>query len=265
MTVHSVFRHVVNLESPHLFFSILDQSKPMEPFSVKVNSLPSFQIGDIVVIENNTLKKGKWEINLLEEKQFDPYVRLNPKEIDITNPQKHLNEISFAIMNKNNGVGIASLVFEQDLDSEKEFIKNDYRGYVDAIKNSNTSSMIYYAKRICGFGHGLTPSMDDFLCGYMLVAFYLNRYFHIEYIVKNSVLYKELEGITNQISLHMLWASSEGLCNEYIQKFLICFITGNDISEAIERVLSIGASSGSDFLCGIYVAFKHILRPVLNH
>ncbi len=110
--------------------------------------------------------------------------------------------------------------------------------------------------RLVGLGYGLTPSGDDFLCG-MLYAF--DRMKHIR---PNATEHKEMlacavkEHImsTNEVSREYLRCACSGVDFEIIDRVISALSTSKDsgaVRERMNALLSVGASSGSDIMCGI--------------
>ncbi len=113
-----------------------------------------------------------------------------------------------------------------------------------------------------GLGYGLTPSGDDFLCGMLYtfarlkdVACMANKY---ATALADAVL-SNLEK-TNEVSREYLLCACDGVEFEITDAVIAVLSDGYDIadeneqkalSESMRALLSVGASSGSDILCGI--------------
>ncbi len=117
-------------------------------------------------------------------------------------------------------------------------------------------------KKYIGLGYGLTPSGDDFICG-MLYAFH-----RMKRKVKNAEIYasslsdavmQHIEG-TNEVSREYLACACDGVDFEIIDRVIVALTDGfeadndkekNILTESMSALLSVGASSGSDILCGV--------------
>ncbi len=119
---------------------------------------------------------------------------------------------------------------------------------------------------LIGLGSGLTPSGDDFLAGVAGIFHNFLRFNDAENkiqtitkILDQSIISALENSKTNLISAALLTAALHGWFAEKVSNFLL--VLGDKKSSdsqkktAMEQVLSIGHSSGSDMLAGICVAF----------
>lgn len=121
-------------------------------------------------------------------------------------------------------------------------------------------------RRFIGLGYGLTPSGDDFVCG---MAYAFNRYkegiphsARCLYLLSASVL--PLLDRTNEVSREYIRCALEGERFDVVDGVLDDLVDGCSeeyLTESLELLLSVGASSGSDILCGMLFAF-YVLRQV---
>lgn len=133
----------------------------------------------------------------------------------------------------------------------QNFIKEDFHDFCRQYKEEG--KIISY-ERLIGYGSGLTPYMDDFLAGIMIGENALSQ-------TKNNLsLLEKLANKTNKISFHLLNLAARGLVAEHIKNLLLSLAKEptkanmQDIRQKIKKVLDFGHSSGTDTLCGIYLA-----------
>ena len=130
-----------------------------------------------------------------------------------------------------------------------------------ALSRGDVGALDRAVGRFVGLGYGLTPSGDDFLCG-MLYAFH--RYSDIsenatKYLGMCSAAVTEHISATNEVSAEYIRCALDGEYFEVVERVLDC-LSDNDsqnrkeLETALEGLLSVGASSGSDILCGILFA-----------
>lgn len=114
--------------------------------------------------------------------------------------------------------------------------------------------------RFVGLGYGLTPSGDDFLCG-MLYAFH--RYSRVSdrsrnYLRSLSDRVEDHIRATNEVSAEYIRCALDGEYFEVVERVLDCLSNEENnirtLEAALSGLLSVGASSGSDILCGILFA-----------
>jgi len=123
---------------------------------------------------------------------------------------------------------------------------------------------------LVGLGYGLTPSGDDFLAGLVgtLNCFAKNQkispILNGQIIKLNKVIYSILgTSKTNLISETLLANALNGFLSETIGDFLRSLFKSHpdskkNVAQKLEDLLSIGHSSGADFLAGIYIAIVKI-------
>ena len=103
--------------------------------------------------------------------------------------------------------------------------------------------------RLAGGGPGLTPSSDDFLCGY-IVAWPENYPWEgFAETVTGAAASR-----TNDVSGSLLKHAGEGMFSEDVLGLLEGFANcdAEQIRTALKRVACFGSSSGCDFLTGMY-------------
>lgn len=152
------------------------------------------------------------------------------------------------------------------LSKSEIFIHKRFLDFIKAFKNSKIDEISQLTNRIIGFGAGLTPSMDDFICGIMASNIYLAYFLDIDIdqaYKMNDEIVKNIDNKTTRISEEMLKLSSMGKVSEDIKELLICLFSNDDKSNVINKasnVADFGHSSGTDILCGIYIGSKILLN-----
>ena len=114
---------------------------------------------------------------------------------------------------------------------------------------------------LLGLGGGLTPSGDDFICGFLLTRYYLGKTLpafelmseYIERIIASA--YKR----TTALSAALIACAAEGQADERLMNLLHWLLSGEGETRKIkEELLSYGNSSGMDTFAGMLAA---ILLP----
>lgn len=148
---------------------------------------------------------------------------------------------------------------------EDIFAKTAYKGLVElemAMSNPRLESMTNALKKLLGLGRGLTPSLDDFICGMLYVLNYAGRTWSYKAPCLNELCRSvdELAGeCTNAYSAAYLLAASAG---EDFSLMRLCLENSlkEDAAYSIKKLMRVGASSGSDMLCGMCFAANYILK-----
>lgn len=126
---------------------------------------------------------------------------------------------------------------------------------IKAIREQNYVKIKSITCSLIGLGVGLTPSMDDVLVG-LISAFHYGRMIlgyksRIMHLLTQSVL--ESRDKTNPVSWSYLRSAVQGgrfsLIDDVIEALL--FLPECDIEEPVNKLLSVGSTSGSEMLLGI--------------
>ncbi|MDO5734659.1 MAG: DUF2877 domain-containing protein, partial [Eubacteriales bacterium] len=176
---------------------------------------------------------------------------------------------------------------------EFEQFKNSYLKALNSPANSAAEAWTEAstaALALLGFGTGMTPFMDDFICGLLFARLVLRQAqaAGISYKDRSSRELKtaelkvkaesqeELEQKlaaeeifisqirqtarqkTNRISADLIKQAADGLASEILKKMLTALFDRCDgeVKTSLEELVKIGQSSGSDLAAGIYFALK---------
>jgi hypothetical protein len=284
--VHSVFNNACNIETEHDFITLLSKDKYMAPMSVvvdisgevnfiKFSITPNlnffFNVNGILCTERNII------IELNDVKRWHPgaFIRPSPlSEEDVLDNVK-IVEDTLNLYGKLNGLGplinmLGSEIKDLKLgafktcnyDKRYEFIYDRFTRFIHVAAERDVKNIADAAKKVIGFGPGLTPSMDDFISGLMVSLIYLGSFYKLD----TSQIYnfnKELisKGInkTTKVSSEMLKHSCVGETNEAVRELmqvLLHEIDREKIIMALIKTINFGETSGSDTALGIYVGCK---------
>lgn len=141
---------------------------------------------------------------------------------------------------------------------KKTSIKGFERGLADSFRRGMDKLRVgdYIAGVNCfkRKGIGLTPSGDDFLCGFMLAMAWLNR---TQKKRLSEIHYAILcESLSDNVLMNTFLQQAHALLlNQDWEEFLRNLtIAGTDLNGSVRQLLSHGASSGADELCGFFFA-----------
>lgn len=267
--VFSVFVRAFNiLMDDGLIVSILQKGLPIQPYSIVMDYRENFnnlvRNGSRVKIEDNKIYiDGYPMVDLIGADKWTNTLEFEYKLLDEKNVEKRIQEIPKIIFNNASFRGISPVI--SCLCEYSFFPPNTYStfiaGYVTDFLNSiieNEESISCCAERLIGFGPGLTPSGDDFLSGAMLANLYYHKFKGEnlqKYILVNKEIVKNISSKTNIISGNMLLLSSEGKVSSLFHKgikSIFMDIEEEDFKKNIKKIMEYGATSGEDFLSGLY-------------
>lgn len=118
---------------------------------------------------------------------------------------------------------------------------------------------------LIGLGPGLTPSMDDVLVGLVLTLDFMHkRHFAVSagYCFLKEQILKEMQLKTTLVSAEYLKCAARG---EYFSILddviggILCAHQRQNLKAFVNRLLSVGSSSGTDMLVGIVLGIKFLL------
>lgn len=276
--VHSVFNNAVNLiiDNNH-FITILSNNKPISPNSIRLFNSASFLDYGIERDMKISIHKGyilfedlNININIDTAHSWDPspiysytpeeketYItKLNIMENYLLHNNKFFSPYFCALNSQYKGFQNFCNITSIN-DASFKFINDRFLEFIDGYF-SKKEDVGKLAKGIIGFGPGLTPSMDDFICGLMIADIYLSHYFKRsieESLEFNNLIVEGLENKTTRVSEEMLKLSSRGKVNEDIRALMISFISNSSLEgyrSNTEKVAEFGYSSGTDIISGIY-------------
>lgn len=137
------------------------------------------------------------------------------------------------------------------------FLQQRVQALAEAMQEGNVEECVYAAKRLVGFGPGLTPAGDDFLQGFF---FYTQACAGLrkitDAICTDLKLGVQLD--TTEISRDYWRHFFDGRVAEPLQCMAEAFNAGDwaHFSQQVEKVSRIGHSSGDDYLSGVWWALK---------
>lgn len=121
--------------------------------------------------------------------------------------------------------------------------------------SADDEEKVQFALRgLIGMGIGLTPSMDDWLVGFVYALRRMPVSRREADLLSRSILHTCREGRTGQISMTYLQSAAEG---EYFELLDLCLCEGS--RRSMEDLSKTGSSSGGDMLEGMCAALKYVI------
>lgn len=244
--LHSAFQNAVNLVTPIGMVTLLSPEKGLQPYSAVLSRSFSFeQLKDsaLYISRSGIRKDEKLLLSFEGAEQKNTYLNHKPR----WSPEAKRYLLDF--LREYRGLGLTGMAFGEYSDIYSEFLAPRLETLRNAVRKGQETSLILAAERFAGCGMGLTPSSDDFLCGYLL-----------------GMPEPGVPGITgkmacaaaartNDISASLLRRAGEGFFSCDILHLAECLereTSSEELRMALERVAAFGSSSGCDFLTGLY-------------
>ena len=129
------------------------------------------------------------------------------------------------------------------------------------VSKGRVHEAVLSANSIIGLGPGLTPSGDDYLTGLMAV-FMVPNHPNPEWKLFCEEVASNALSATNIISYSAIFQASTGRIRVSLTQLLTCLFTGEeeDLVPALEAVLVIGSSSGTDMALGIIAGVELTMK-----
>ena len=284
--IHSRFSSAVNFMSDNSIISVVNKGVGSGPVNIVVDGIELKTIQSLIIDDAGfVLNNSRFEFNL--SKQYNSKIRLN--KINKDKFEVNLDFFERCLFELSSPMSLAFLLEERRKENfktsfEKELVKRFELG-VAKIFSANPIEGI---KKIKGAGFGLTPSGDDFICGFLIAlniakkllklknfpkVFRLTQYLIFEDIKRQNFafIFKEPSGGfffsrlidetynaakgKNSISNAFLLCAKEGRLFERFKKLVYSIFHNGEqeIFECTKGLLSVGETSGADMAVGLVV------------
>lgn len=262
-TVHSVYRHTVNLQFPDSLLALQCQGSAVSPISLilpldgaKMDALPITQNAPCFMYPNHIEIHDKNSLILFSLKESTASYPTSVQSAAVQNtPSSESFRSAIHQVIANSGKNGFAYIVNDDPRLQGDFILQGAKKYIqetstflDANDHPKAAASLV---RIVGLGTGLTPCGDDFLCG-VLALLQSTSLKESSFTPLLSRLIQKNLANTNDISGAFLQSAIRGQYSEPVIRLLSCRDKGmEEIVRAAEEFLSIGHSSGVDTLCGM--------------
>ena len=283
--VHSVFRRAFNvLISDKQLISVVRGDVGKGPINI-VTNLPQYismtsigvrknyevlKVDDLIVVGNNALI-----ISTKNAKQWKPRKEFQGNLLTIKKMRDNLTIVKEVTFSYGRFGGLGQLIEYMEDEHLEKFVSKKLNLFarmalphisklLKAIRAGSSQDIKRSAKKLIGFGPGLTPSADDMLSGLMtsLALMAENLDVNTKFVSKiNKDINSCIPGRTTLISQEFLMHAAAGEANEPIITLIEKILTAkpNEVENATKDVLAIGYASGTDIVLGILLGSQLLL------
>ncbi|MCE5236236.1 MAG: DUF2877 domain-containing protein [Eubacteriales bacterium] len=258
---HSRFEHAVNLSTRHGLFTVL-RAKELFPHSATIDGTCELFGGaydtnaSFTVCRSGIALRGNPLVSFAEANHTD----LRAMQVMEGAATSAFDAAALSIRNflaeERAQEGLSALANEAGplgASPYAAFLKPRLEAFRGAARAFDGDSAVYAAKRCAGLGIGLTPSSDDLLCGYFAVQ---NAAFPAPWVAEAARAAAES---TSYLSAAFLRRAGLGLVSEATLKlFKVIARGGVPEKTLLSTIANYGASSGRDYLTGLYFGFSDI-------
>ncbi len=156
-------------------------------------------------------------------------------------------------------IGLLGWLAGQRLVFPLELARRRLDALAQALRAHDLHAFEGAALRVLGLGHGLTPSGDDLLGGILFTLAYAPiPAWHSAMPGLHARIRRAAESATNPISAALLDDLMRGSSYRVLHAVFDAFQSGEAarITDAVQALLRLGASSGGDMLAGVFLALQ---------
>ena len=279
--VHSTFKEALNLiDDQGELIAVLPEQKGIAPMSL-ITTWPQAQIAriaqnDLVFLTRESVNFPRTGIKIDSQHAISISC-----EVDIEHCcwsmcvlETNLIFLKERLIKVGDGNGLLPLIHCFDLqmgnsqgtilDSNTycEFIQDVFMEIIKLLKRGDYEGIREWLPRFVGFGPGLTPSTDDFLAGIMISMAYKSALNNETIDALSEEIYRSSVGKTTKVSEMMLKRAAKGqVASLYRDVLRSLFMPNPDVMhQQIESVIETGATSGTDFLLGVYCFLSLVVQ-----
>ncbi len=271
--VGAMFDHSFYLSFDTNWICVGTRNLPMGPLSLRTNvsdTLPwharGVRLDEFVDIKQKTIFIGDiLSINFDQSPCWEPPSPLPWNKETLAQGLAAIDRLSIKYVSHGLGQFIRTVRPDDDrgeiVKAAAPSIEGLYLAVQSQFRGESKASVAFEAavRELIGFGPGLTPSGDDFLCG-MLIT--LNALDALQIKTQLAACIKmHAPERTNALSTAHMQAAGRGATHSTLHEVLICLLSGKTktLPAKIVAVDGIGHTSGYDALAGICVTLRAYL------
>ncbi|MCE4043207.1 DUF2877 domain-containing protein [Lysinibacillus fusiformis] len=263
-TVHSVFRHALNIRSTanDEIFTLATKAMDNAPNSLVIDldtldNLHIIQNDPVRIKHHQLLIEDKLTIALETATHWQCHLPIFPS--DMATLKQNIVQVKqfIDIYGKSGGMKRSDSPVSAFEAETSRLLKERTALLHEELCNRRFNNFQQYVLDLVGLGPGLTPSGDDFIVGLLTIIHLEQSPCSIYQPLCESVI-KWMKPLTNEISYTTLNKAAYGQVRESIHALVSAMLSGTEgeAIEALKKVLAIGSSSGTDIALGLISGFE---------
>ena len=252
---HSRFKKVINFISDDSLVSIVKEDVGAGPLNIVVSGIDIDAIHSLIIKEKYFILNHV-QYDFLPSKRFDSTIK--PMKLNLNKLKYNLTVFEKSLLENSQPKSLAFLIDKKRKKNFKTtFEKKFINRFECAVEQIYSSKYIDGIKRIKGTGFGLTPSGDDFVCGFLHGLNITQHFLQTKAINLINEIYKTAKG-ENPISNAFLLCAKQGMMFEKFKELIlsVLYLGKRQIDENTKGLCRIGGTSGSDMGIGFLKAFS---------
>lgn len=255
-SLHSSYKKAINLSFNDQLLTLQPKSSPLSPISL---------ITDLSIDELSfLLHESSDQINVMNSSIFLDHHKITFANAKILHTElfalDHFRCLSLkqtlkTVIKDAPSQGFVTIFqSSQNLNLMFEVARKHIHAISITLKNNHFQDAVSHLTSLIGLGIGLTPSGDDFLCGFLAGLIFMNLWDTPFSSTLRQSIHCNLSR-TNEISSAFLSCALHRQFGTAVH--MLCDFS--ETSEILPQFLAIGHSSGLDTLCGIYFSLELFL------
>lgn len=253
--IHSQFEKASNFINKNNLISLVRKEIGNGPVNIVIKGYDFSRLKQLKILDDKILF-NKEEMIFEKNKQYNSSIVFH--NIDIDHINRNLIELEKYVIKQ---APEKSYTFLLNLKQEQYFKSGFEQNLIDRIKEAwgklQSNHLTEGMKLIKGTGYGLTPSGDDFIAGLLSGIYIISQIYKKDFSSVQDIIYKQSIS-KNILSNQFIFFARKGLFIEKIKNTLnaLLYEDKQTLIKNAGPLLSLGATSGADFLTGFICSFK---------
>ncbi len=289
--VHSIYENSLNIITDSgSFITLLNNDNAIQPMSMSlydgfdIASQADIQDKLILSKEGLCFYKSHLFINITNSILWDSDIIIDNKFKSRSEIYDGLDKLKYLLLKEDVNFGLYPLIHKISFDQKVgvnslypsnlnhycDFIQGRLVDLLNSLSDSDFDRAETILSKFIGFGVGLTPSSDDVLCGILAVISYAcfkinNKKWCMDAKRFAKKVYQASISKTTIVSEQMLKHAKDGRFSRTYHMFIKSLMLKDtlDIEDMALDVMKHGATSGKDFLLGVYCMEMLILNYII--
>ncbi|MBS3815581.1 MAG: DUF2877 domain-containing protein [Hadesarchaea archaeon] len=278
--IHSIFDRTFNLILEDNLVGIAQKDVTQTPINIvtsisskeSMSSLGLKKGKRVKVIEDQIIIRNVLNISLEEAVIWRPRTRVEShldfdsirRNVDLAkrvSKRKIKTDGLGQLLNSLESILVGEEINSNDLNRVTEKAIPSITQLVRGVRENDLRIVKSSARKLIGLGPGLSPSADDMLSGFMLAKWWIANSLdkrNVNRVRELNEAITDSKDRTTLVSQQLLVHGARGETNKAIEEFLEAILSGNksSIESSVERVMSIGETSGVDTMLGLLMGLE---------